>query len=74
VVAGAAMLSSFARILPSHATLVYYDSDKLSSGPNEGSDNRIRNIHKTAYGYRDLAFFKLKILSMHQTRKDTFTG
>ncbi|MDQ6991281.1 MAG: ISL3 family transposase [Mariprofundaceae bacterium] len=75
-VAGVAMLKSFARTLARlrHAILAYYDFDGLSSGPMEGSNNKIKTIHKTAYGYRDMEFFKLKILSMHESRKDAFAG
>ena len=73
---GVRMLKSFARTLARLRTaiLAYYDFDGLSSGPMEGTNNKIKTIHKTAYGYRDQEFFKLKILSMHQTRKDAFAG
>jgi transposase len=75
-VAGIAMLKSFARTLARlrQPILAYYDFDGLSSGPMEGSNNKIKTIHKIAYGYRDKEFFKLKILSMHETRKDAFAG
>jgi len=75
-VAGVAMLRSFARTLNRlrQAILAYYDFGGLSSGPMEGANNKIKTIHKTAYGYRDMEFFKLKILAMHKTRKDAFTG
>ncbi len=75
-VAGVAILKTFARTLARlwAAILAYYDFDGLSSGPMEGTNNKIKTIHKTAYGYRDQEFFKLKILSMHKTRKDAFAG
>jgi len=75
-VAGVAMLKGFARTLARlrQAILAYYDFDGLSSGPMEGLNNKIKTIHKTAYGYRDKECFKLKILSMHETRKDAFAG
>ncbi len=75
-VAGIAILKSFARTLARlrRPILAYYDFDGLSSGPMEGSNNKIKTIHKIAYGYRDKKFFKLKILSMHETRKDAFAG
>jgi len=58
-VAGVAMLKTFARTLTRlrQAILAYYDFDGLSSGPMEGSNNKIKTIHKTAYGYRDKEFF-----------------
>ena len=31
-------------------------ADGLSSGPMEGANNKIKTIHKTAYGFRDLGF------------------
>jgi len=52
--------------------LAYYDFNGLSSGKIEGSNNKIKTIHKVAYGYRDLEFLKLKILSMHKNRTDAF--
>jgi len=52
--------------------LAYYDFNGLSSGKIEGSNNKIKTIHKVAYGYRDLEFLKLKILSMHENRTDAF--
>jgi len=75
-VAGVAMLKSFARTLARlrRSILAYYDFNGLSSGPMEGSNNKIKTTHKNAYGYRDQAFFKLKILSMHEARKDAFAG
>jgi len=73
---GVAILKSFARTLARlrSSILAYYDFDGLSSGPIEGTNNKIKTIHKTAYGYRDQEFFKLKILSMHENRKDAFAG
>jgi len=73
---GIRMLKSFARTLARlrRAILAYYDFNGLSSAKIEGSNNKIKTIHKVAYGYRDLDFLKLKILSMHETRADAFTG
>ena len=73
---GVRLLKSFARTLTRlrDAILAYYDFDGLSSGPIEGTNNKIKTMHKTAYGFRDYEFFKLKILSMHISRKDAFPG
>jgi len=73
---GIAVLKSFAKTLGrlKDAVLAFYDFDGLSSGPMEGTNNKIKTLHKIAYGYRDIEFFKLKILAMHESRKDAFAG
>ncbi|MFK5985964.1 MAG: transposase [Pseudomonadota bacterium] len=48
--------------------LAYYDFNKISSGPREGTNNKIKILQKRAYGYRDMEFFKLKVKSLQQTR------
>jgi transposase len=40
----------------------------ISSGPMEGTNNQIKTMKRQAYGFRDLAFFKRKILAIHETR------
>jgi transposase len=45
----------------------YYDV-MISSGPMEGTNNKIKTMKRQAYGFRDLAFFKLKILAIHETK------
>jgi transposase len=74
-VSGIRVLKSFARTLARLrvAILAYYDFEGLSSAKIEGSNNKIKTIHKVAYGYRDLEFLKLKILSMHENRMDAFS-
>jgi len=73
---GIRILKSFAQTLTRlrHAILAYYDFDGISSAKIEGSNNKIKTLHKVAYGYRDLDFLKLKILSMHENREDAFAG
>jgi transposase len=39
-----------------------------SSSILEGVNNKIRTLTRQAYGYRDEAFFILKLLSLHQAR------
>jgi hypothetical protein len=34
----------------------------------KGTNNKIRTMKRQAYGYRDMEFFKLKILGLHETR------
>jgi transposase len=40
----------------------------ISSGPLEGTNNKIKTMKRQAYGFRDREFFKLKILAIHETR------
>lgn len=47
--------------------LTWYDH-RISTGPLEGLNNKIKVLKRTAYGYRDLEFFGLRILFLHQTR------
>ena len=48
--------------------LAYYDFDCLSTGPLEGTNNKIKTMQRKAYGYRDMEFFKLKIMALHETK------
>ena len=63
------MLQNFAKTLALHreGILNYYDYP-ISTGPLEGTNNKIKTMKRQAYGFRDLAFFKLKILGIHMTR------
>ena len=47
--------------------LAYYDVT-ITSGPLEGTNNKIKTMKRQAYGFRDREFFKLKILTIHETR------
>jgi transposase len=40
----------------------------ITSGPLEGTNNKIKTLKRTAYGFRDQEYFKLKILALHETR------
>ena len=64
-----AMLQRFAATLREHKNgiLAYYDC-RISTGPLEGVNNKIRTLQRQAYGFRDLAFFKLKILALHKSK------
>lgn len=63
------MLKNFAKTLSAHKTglLAYYDHP-ISTGPLEGTNNKIKTMQKQAYGFRDKEFFKLKIMAAHQTK------
>ena len=47
--------------------LAYYDY-RISTGPLEGTNNKIQAMKRQAYGFRDHEFFKLKILGIHETK------
>ena len=66
---GIRMLQQFARTLEEHrdGILAYYDY-RISTGPLEGINNKIKTMKRQAYGFRDKEFFKLKILGLHQTK------
>ena len=66
---GIRMLKNFARTLRFHAwgILAYYDYP-ISTGPLEGTNNKIKTMKRQAYGFRDPEFFKLKILSIHESK------
>ncbi len=66
---GIPMLLQFADTLEEHqeGVLAYYDYP-ISTGPLEGINNKIQTMKRQAYGFRDLEFFKLKILAIHQTK------
>ena len=63
------MLKQFSKTLAAHRSgiLAYFDFDGLSTGPLEGTNNKIKTLHKMAYGFRDIEFFKLKIMALHET-------
>jgi transposase len=41
---------------------------RISSGPLEGTNNKIKTMKRMAYGFRDMEFFKLKIMALHETK------
>ena len=47
--------------------LAYYDFP-ISTGPLEGTNNKIKTMKRQAYGFRDMEFFKLKIMGLHETK------
>ncbi len=47
--------------------LNWYDHP-ISSGRMEGTNNKIKVLKRMAYGYRDMEFFKLRILAIHEAK------
>jgi len=66
---GVRQLMKFARTLQTHreGILNWYDHP-ISTGPLEGTNNKIKLLQRQAYGYRDLPFFKLKLLALHNSQ------
>lgn len=66
---GIRLLMKFANTLRGHRLgLLAWYSHPISTGPLEGTNNKIKLLQRRAYGYRDLELFKLRILSLHTTR------
>jgi transposase len=66
---GIRMLQQMAKTLAAHRSglLAYYDV-MITSGPMEGTNNKIKTMKRQAYGFRDKEFLKLKILAIHETK------
>jgi transposase len=66
---GVKMLQQMAKTLEAHRAglLAYYDYP-ISTGPLEGTNNKIKTMKRQAYGFRDHGVFKLKILAIHETK------
>ena len=72
---GVQKVMSFSKTVASlrSGILAYYDFNRMSSGPIEGVNNRIKALSRQAYGFRDQEFFELKIKASHEA-KDAFAG
>ena len=66
---GIRVLKTFARTLTRYRTgiLAWYDYP-ISTGPLEGTNNKIKTLKRQAYGFRDFEYFKLKIKAIHKSR------
>jgi|WetSurMetagenome_2_1015567.scaffolds.fasta_scaffold170541_2 transposase len=66
---GIAILTTMAKTLSAYRSgiLAYYDFP-ISTGPLEGTNNKIKTMKRQAYGFRDMEFFKLKIMALHETK------
>lgn len=64
---GIRVVRQFATTLATYRSglLAYYDYP-ITTGPLEGTMNKIKTLNRQAYGYRDHDFFKLKIYSAHE--------
>jgi transposase len=66
---GVRILQKFAGTMMAHQTgiLAYYDHP-ISTGPLEGTNNKIKTMQRQAYGFRDKEFSRLKIFAIHRTK------
>jgi transposase len=66
---GISTLIKFAKTVAMYRSgiLAFYDYP-ISTGPLEGTNNKIKTMKRQAYGFRDLEFFKLKILALHNAK------
>jgi transposase len=51
-----------------HEGILAYYQFRISTGPLEGTNNKIKTMQRQAYGFRDRAFLKLKILGIHESK------
>ena len=66
---GIRMLINFAKTLALHREgILNYYSYRISTGPLEGVNNKIKTMKRQAYGFRDHEFFKLKVLAIHESK------
>lgn len=68
-ITGIRILMNFAKTLAGHreGILAWYDYP-ISTGPLEGTNNKIKTMQRQAYGFRDRAFFILKIMAIHESK------
>ena len=65
---GIRRLIQFAHTLAAHRSGILNTYDyRISTGPLEGTNTKIRVLQRQAYGFRDTEFFKLKIYALHET-------
>ncbi len=68
-VSGIRMLAQMADTLESYQEgILNYYTYHISTGPLEGTNNKIKTMQRQAYGYRDHEFLKLRILGLHESR------
>lgn len=66
---GITVLKKFARLmhLRKFGLLAWYDHP-ISTGPLEGTNNKIKTLQRRAYGFRDAQYFTLRIYGLHETK------
>lgn len=65
---GIRVMQQFARTLAGALFgILNWFRHRISTGPLEGVNNKIKTMKRQAYGFRDQEFFKLKIYALHET-------
>jgi len=66
---GIRFLQKFANTLQGHrhGLLAWYDYP-ISTGPLEGTNNKIKTLQRQAYGFRDREYFRLKLYALHESK------
>ncbi|MEA3495734.1 MAG: transposase, partial [Bacteroidota bacterium] len=65
IASGIKLMKKFAHLLLAHRTGIYnWFYYRISTGPLEGMNNKIKVLKRKAYGYRDVQYFKLKIYNL----------
>ncbi len=63
---GIGVLKTMANTLEGHRTgILNWYSYRISTGPLEGTNNKIKTLKRQAYGFRDQEYFKLKLYALH---------
>jgi transposase len=62
----AAMEKIASTILAHYEGLLNYYDHPISNGQIEGTNNKIKVLKRSAYGYRDMEYFKLLLLDLHE--------
>jgi transposase len=66
---GIRMLKDFAKTLAVHRRgLLAWYTYPISTGPLEGTNNKIRALTRQAYGFRDIQYFILQLYALHESR------
>lgn len=64
-----------AQTLQDHRTgLLAYFRHRISTGPLEGLNNKIKVLKRIAYGFRDIEYFKLRLFFLHEQVTHAFAG
>jgi transposase len=63
---GIRVLKTMANTLEGHRTgILNWYNYRISTGPLEGTNNKIKTLKRQAYGFRDQEYFKLKLYALH---------
>jgi len=71
---GIKMLARVGKTLAGYRTgLLNYFKHRISNALTEGINNKIKTLKRQAYGFRDMEYFKLRLLHLH-TQRYSLTG